>query len=186
MAVLRSAVVAYALLSVCACSPTRGAAFEDAGADFGAVGAVGAIDAGSPVPCNVAAYCAANETCFRDDSYCASAPGTCFPYDGGCAPAHPVCACDGHIYSDACALRVARQNVGDDAKCDLPPGAFRCGHQVCTIATEYCDAYGDCGPLPQSCKVAGAGCDCFADSGAVVECYCARASGGDFQFVCPS
>ncbi len=183
MAVLRITILVAALTTLAACSPTEGADFAEAGD----VREDASGDAGGPTSCSAAVDCAAGETC-RALYSCFNPPksGYCVPFDGGCDLAYPVCACDGKIYSDTCALRVAGQNIADDPpKCDLPNGAFQCGAQICTIAGAYCSSSG-CRVLPEACKVADAGCDCFVEAGVREQCQCGRANGGYFRFQCPN
>jgi hypothetical protein len=98
----------------------------------------------------------------------------CAPLPDGCPGIveHPVCGCDGVVYSGECAASVLGVDVDESGACPAPGGLFQCGYKYCDPEISYCQiqysdiggyphSYG-CMPLPDGCG-GEPGCECLAD-----------------------
>jgi hypothetical protein len=130
--------------------------------------------------------CLSNAAC-PADQYCAFSPGLCGrgPTPGACrarpASCGPeralVCGCDGVVYENECAARVAGVDLAVMGGCKTTqPDWAPCGPRFCDVHTSYCEIYLSdvfeipttytCRPLPAACRPTSDGgaaptCDCF-------------------------
>jgi len=198
MSAMRTAValvllLPLALLSSCKAHPSRD-------------GLVGRTAASAPAPAGSAAprvgchdntSCSANEYCEFSPGLCGKgqSPGVCRPRPASCASGYdPVCACSGRVYDNACAARVAGEDLAVMGGCQAVIRDFAaCGVHYCDAHTSYCEIYLSdvfelptdhfCQPLPEACKPShgkamAKACDCFPKSTACLSFCGPLATGG--------
>lgn len=148
------------------------------------------------------ANCENDEFCDFPDNRCGAADGsgTCTPRPKNCLENYePACACDGTVYSNACAANSQGEDISALDGCEPPAGYIPCGTRLCDASSQYCfrgvsdvgnepDAF-DCKPLPSGCDTAGAAtCECLAKAGEACAQWCTVVDGKGAQglkLTCP-
>ena len=157
------------------------------GADSGGHAGSGSGDCGGVT-------CAADQYCDWANDGCGdlSLGAICRPRPQACVLSYaPVCACDGHVYGNACEASSAGQDVSASGGCAPPTGLFACGPNFCRHGSEYCEAKvggpvtnpGNhaCHPLPAAC---GATPSCACLAGLAMCGACSVSAAGDSKTAC--
>ena len=139
----------------------------------------------SPI-CGAGFYCDSyNNSCgITQTGMCTPMPTSCPPPGTGSAATAPVCGCSGNVYATECEAYKDGQDLNNNARlCRNPAGTFRCGYEVCDVATQYCEDREiaplghHCIAIPAACT-AGPTCDCLVAEPCGAKCAVDGFTGG--------